>query len=246
MEIDQKDVDALIREKYHGNSHADLKEDLKRLAEGEPLAYVIGNVPFLGLSLDLSSRPLIPRVETEWWTEKLIAHLGDRRLRVLDLCAGSGAIGLALLKHCPNIHVSFGELVEEHAKLIRKNLELNGLDATRADIRTGNLFAPFSGERFDLIASNPPYIPQGRPLPESVEAFEPHEALFSGTDGLTLIRQIAKEASGYLSPSGEVWMECDSENIAEAEKLLHEGGALRTEIQSDQYGRSRFVVAFYS
>lgn len=245
MEVDPKDVDALIREKYEGDPDADLTEELRRLQGGEPLAYVIGHIPFLGLSIDLASRPLIPRPETEWWTEKLAAHIGTKDIRVLDLCAGSGAIGLALLKHCPNARVSFGELVLEHARTIRKNLERNGLDSSRADIRTGNLFEPFEGERFDLIATNPPYIPETRPLPESVSTFEPSEALYSGGDGLGVISSITKEAKEHLLPSGEVWMECDIENIEEAAKLLAESGALRTEIQNDQYERPRFVVAFY-
>ncbi len=246
MEADKSDIQALIREKYEGDADADISQDVMRLAAGEPLAYVIGHIPFLGLTITLDSHPLIPRPETEWWTEKLVAHLNERGVStVLDLCAGSGAIGLATLKHVPGVHVSFGEVAREHSALIQKNLESNNLDASRADIRTGDLFAPFTGERFDVIATNPPYIPQGRELPVSVSAFEPAEALYGGEDGLHLIRQIAQEAREHLHPGGELWMECDTEHIEEVQKLLLEGGAISAAIQNDQYERPRLVLALY-
>lgn len=259
MEIDQKDIEALRREKYNNDKEADMKTDLARLAEGEPLAYVIGHIPFLGLSIDLESRPLIPRPETEWWTEELVAHINtdmiyhiiqqEKReecvVRVLDVCAGSGAIGLAVLKHCPSTQVSFAELMEEHKAIIQKNIHIHNLDASRADIRIGDLFVPFSNERFDIIATNPPYIPGNRTLPESVMRFEPHEALFAGTNGLDSIRRIVKEAPIYLYPGGKLWMECDTENIEHASFLAMDHGASYTKIRTDQYGRPRLLVAYY-
>lgn len=240
----------LIRDKYDGNGDADLSEDLARLFKGEPLAYVIGWMPFMSLRIDLDSRPLIPRPETEWWTEELIAHLrerfGETPFAFLDLCAGSGAIGLAVLSAFPHARVSFGELVPEHALLIRKNLRANGLDEGRADIRVSDLFAAFAGERFDIIATNPPYIPEGRLLDTSVTEHEPSEALYAGSDGLALIRTIAKGASAHLGPAGEIWMECDIANIDDAAQLLMEHEAAYTKIRSDQYGRPRIVVGYFA
>lgn len=240
METSREDVEALIRDKYAGDRSADLSGDLARLSEGEPLAYVIGWVPFLGLRINLDSRPLIPRPETEWWAEELITKLEGKKLRVLDLCAGSGAIGLSILAHVPGAQVSFGELMEEHVEQIRKNLELNGLDASRADIREGDLFEPFLGETFDLIVSNPPYIPEGRELPESVLEYEPEEALYSGPDGLEVLRRIAKEAPTHLTSGGELWIEADVENIEEAARLVQ-----NPEIRTDPYGRPRLLVGHY-
>ncbi len=232
MDADQK---ALLREKPDATP-----QDLERLSRGEPLAYILGHIPFLGVSVGLESKPLIPRPETEWWTEELIHRIGDEPLRVLDLCAGSGAIGLALLKHCPQVQVSFGELSPSHTEAIQKTLLANGLDMSRATIRNGNLFAPFTNEMFDIIATNPPYIPSGRTLSESVAQYEPAEALFSGTDGLDLIKRIAEEASSHLSPGGELWMECDIENIEVARGLFP-----KARIHTDQYGRPRLLVAYY-
>lgn len=244
MDISRDDREALIRDKYDGDQTADLTDDIRRLSEGEPLAYVIGWIPFMGLRISLDSHPLIPRPETEWWTELLVRHLSakydSKPFSFLDLCAGSGAIGLAVLKHFPAVTVSFGELVPEHAELIRKNIELNKLDATRAHIHTSDLFETFGEERFNLIACNPPYIPNKRTLDASVTEYEPPLALFSGKDGLDLIKRIAKEAPHHLQPGGELWIECDIENIAEAADLLP-----RSEIRTDQYGRPRLLMGYY-
>jgi len=240
MEVDPKDIETLYKEKPDAGEY-----DVARLKDGEPLAYVIGHIPFLGLSLDLSSYPLIPRPETEWWTEMLCTYIGERTVHVLDLCAGSGAIGLSILKHCPNATVSFGERIEDHVALIQKNILRNGLDASRAAVYAGDLFAPFEGSRFDIIACNPPYIPEARTLDRSVVSFEPKEALFSGEDGLETIRRVTEDTGRFLTPQGELWMECDIENIEEAGRLAKEGGAARFEIRTDQYERPRILVAYW-
>lgn len=244
------DRDLLIRDKYAGDTSVDLTKDLARLKAGEPLAYVIGWIPFLGLHIALDSRPLIPRPETEWWTEELITHLterfGEKPFTLLDLCAGSGAIGLAILATFPNAHVSFGERMPEHVAQIWKNLEENGLDASRARICESDLFDAFSNEQFAVIATNPPYIPESRTLEMTVTNFEPSEALFAGVDGLSVIERIAQEASKHLLPSGEVWMECDIANIDRAAELLSKNAAARTEIHTDPYGRPRVVVGYYA
>lgn len=267
------DLELLIRDKYDGDAGGVTVEDKERLARGEPLSYVIGWLPFLGVRVDLSSRALIPRPETEWWTEKCITHLNNSTLiplnpssrstmiyhstcSVLDLCAGSGAIGLAVLKHCPNAHVTFAELDANHLLSIERSIEDNGLDASHARLVAGDLFENLAGDQFDIIVCNPPYVPSGRELEASVRELEPSAALFSGGDGLELIRRIAREAPAHLikgrgepaSPErkrGELWLEADIENIEEARRLLVAAGASRTDMQSDLYGRPRLVVAYY-
>ncbi len=246
MEVSKKDIDLLIQDKYEGsteNKHL-LRRDMARLAVGEPLAYVIGWIPFLGLKICLNSKPLIPRPETEWWTEELIRSLSSTKLTVLDLCAGSGAIGCAVLKLLSNAQVSFGEIIPEHETTIRKNISENGLDASRATVRVGDLFAPFEDEMFDVIATNPPYIPEDRKLEESVLLHERPEALFAGSDGLSLIRRIASEAPRHMNPGGTLWLECDTEH-AEAARELIATYAKNAEIRTDQYGRPRVIVGYY-
>lgn len=250
MEITPTDITHLIRDKYDGDITADIKEDLARLASGEPLAYVIGWIPFLGLRIRLDSFPLIPRPETEWWTEMLTEHLKERYVNkefsLLDLCAGSGVIGLSILSKLPGAQVSFGELSPLHSALISVNIDENNLDTTRATVRSGDLFEPYANETFDIIATNPPYIPTTRTLEECVTSFEPSEALFSGPKGLDIIERIINEAPEHLNKGGELWMECDTTNIETAAAHMKLVGFTDIEIRTDLYGRPRLVVGYFS
>ncbi len=256
-----KDERWLLDEKYKGVATPEFEKDKARLERGEPVAYVIGLTPFLGLNIYLDSRPLIPRPETEWWAEELLRVMrkclvessmrrpedfskGTKQLRFIDLCSGSGAIGCAVLKHMPNAEVYFGEIDSAHEATIRKNISKNDLDAGRAHIGIGNLFEPFGGEMFDFIASNPPYIPSGRTLPESVEKWEPTLALRAGEDGLSVIRKIAEELPRRLREGGQAWIECDSAH-AEAACALFNTKILKARVINDLYGNPRVVVVSY-
>ncbi|MBI5405912.1 peptide chain release factor N(5)-glutamine methyltransferase [Candidatus Kaiserbacteria bacterium] len=247
-----RDEKWLLEEKYHGNATVAYAADAKRLASGEPLGYVIGWQPFLGLNIYLDSHPLIPRPETEWWTEQLLTNLEAKlpigsfasKFKFLDLCAGSGAIGCAALARLPDARVYFGEIDPAHTATIVKNIRENNLDEPRADILTGDLFGPFAGLRFDVIAANPPYVSAGRALPSSVAGYEPATALFAGEDGLDIIRRIAKELSKYLKESGTAWIECDSAHAAAACALFAEQG-FDAQIRTDQYGDSRVLVVSF-
>jgi release factor glutamine methyltransferase len=141
--------------------------------------------------------------------------------------------------------MTFAELMPAHTEQIRQNIKENALDASRATVLEGDLFSALPKDsRFDVIATNPPYVPAERALPESVTEFEPHEALFAGHDGLALIERIAKEAPQHLNPNGELWMECDTSNIDSAKGLLETNGG-NPEIRPDQYGRPRFLVSYW-
>jgi release factor glutamine methyltransferase len=211
----------------------------------EPLAYTIGDQPFLGMTIYLDSRPLIPRPETEWWTEQLLNSLnGGRQFRFLDLCAGSGAIGCAALKMLPHAQVYFGEIDPAHKATILKNIRENKLDESRATIGIGDLFIPFGDTRFDVIAANPPYIPEGRVLPASVAKYEPATALFAGDDGLAAIRRIAEALPKHLAKTGVAWVECDSSHTEKARTLFERQG-LSAKVMPDQYGVPRVIVVSF-
>lgn len=250
VSIPKSDIEALIRDKYDGDRTVDLSADIARLEADEPLAYVIGWIPFLGARINLGSCPLIPRPETEWWTQQLITHVQERfrdePFALLDLCAGSGAIGIAVLKALPNAHVSFGEIDAEHAETIRQNIKENGIAESRTLVLCGDLLEPFEDLQYNFIVSNPPYIPETRPLDESVLAHEPRIALYAGNDGLDVIRRIAHDAPGYLCQDSELWVECDIANIKAAESLVVGHGANSAEIRTDLYGRPRVVVGYYA
>ncbi len=267
----------LLEEKYDGKETPEYETDRKRLVSHEPLGYIIGWQPFLGLRIYLDSKPLIPRPETEWWTDQLIQNTRNAqacpieerterdgvsqsnfsaekyavpktgmpvRFKFLDLCAGSGAIGCAALAKLLRAQIYFGEIEPAHKQTIQKNIRENNLDASRADVRIGDLFEPFGDMRFDIIAMNPPYIPTDRILPASVSSYEPANALYSGTDGLDVIRRVATDLSKYLTENGIAWIECDSAQ-AETACALFRAQNLLAEIHADQYGVPRIIVVSF-
>ncbi len=263
-----KDEQWLLEEKYCWEKTAKYDADRERLAQGEPLGYVIGWQPFLGLKIYLDSKPLIPRPETEWWVEQMLAELTDceraepfsaalraarpsptaengsarsRALQFLDLCAGSGAIGCSALARLPTAHVYFGEIDPAHEATIQRNIRENDLDVSRTDIRIGDLFEPFNDMRFDVIAVNPPYVPINRILPASVADYEPDRALYAGADGLDIIRRVAAELPNYLAPGGTAWIECDTAHAAAACAVFETHG-LSCKIRTDQYDKPRILV----
>ncbi len=244
--VSRQDAAFLLRDKYGGKETEAYRQDLKRLAAGEPLAYIIGWIPFLGLRIFLDARPLIPRPETEWWTEKLIQYLqknlSKNPLAILDLGAGSGAIGCAILAALPRARVTFVDKEARYAQTIEKNIATNGIARARVTIRTGDLFNPVAQEKFDIVATNPPYIPLSRTIPLSVEKYEPLEALRAGEDGLALIRRIAQNARAHLRAKGQVWVEVDSAHARHAEKIFRAKG-METELHRDLYGRRRLIIA---
>ena len=213
--------------------------------EEEPLAYQIGDQPFLGLTIHLDSHPLIPRPETEWWTDKLLTHVGRSTsdIKFLDLCAGSGAIGCAALKMLPEAQVYFGEIDPAHEATILKNIRENHLDKSRAHIHIGDLFDALPADAtFDVIAVNPPYIPADRDLPASVADYEPALALRAGSDGLAIIRRVAVSARRRLAENGVLWCECDSAHADAACTFFADQG-LHADILNDQYCEPRVIRA---
>ena len=243
-----QDEEWLLEEKYDGLKSLAFFADRVRLQAGEPLAYVIGHIPFLHTKIYLDSQPLIPRPETEFWVENAITEIQSMSLpspKILDLCAGSGCIGIAVAKALPSSIVHFAEIEESHHQTILKNCTENKIDHSRIQICTGNLFEN-TLPRYDFILSNPPYISTVLDRAQaSVKKFEPHVALYSGADGLDLIRLILKQAKEQLTPAGILFIEHEPEHVAELQKLGAEAD-LSISTHTDQYNvprYSRFAVA---
>ncbi len=196
----------------------------KRLAEnrltGAPLQYVIGETCFYGLDFDTDTRALIPRFDTEILAESAIKELRDKSgVRVLDLCTGSGCIAVAIKKNCPDATVVATDVSEEALSLAKQNARKNGVEI---DFKRGSLFgAVKKEEKFDLIVTNPPYIPSGdiAGLDKEVCDYEPRLALDGGADGLDFYRDIAAKAKDYLTENGAIMLEVGI-NQAEAVKGL--------------------------
>ena len=201
------------REHYvSDNQCQQIEQYAQRILSGEPLAYVLGEWEFYGLKLQVNSNVLIPRDDTCAVTELAINQL--RTLpgtpRVLDLCTGSGCIGLAIAQKVPNARVTLADLSKEALVVARKNVAANGLLSRVSCVTADAMNGPdkFLG-KFDIIVSNPPYITtqEMEELPNSVKAFEPHMALWGGIDGLDFYREIADRYRDALKPGGYLCFE---------------------------------------
>lgn len=204
--------------------------------------YARGHVPFLDCTIFLDSRPLIPRPETEYWAEKAIGEIKKHPSpRVLDLFAGSGAVGVSVLKHVPASSVDFGELVKAHGPTILKNVRGNGIDESRARILLTDVYGSIP-DTYDFILANPPYIAEdASDVDESVRTHEPHEALFAGDGGFALIEKTISGAGLRLSPDGVLYLEHRPEQAAGIAETARKNG-LSAETLPDQYRILRYSV----
>ena len=234
----------LLEEKYHGEQSDAFFADCKRLALGEPLGYLIGYVPFLDCKIWLDSHPLIPRPETEFWVEKAISEIknaGPSSPHLLDLCSGSGCIGVSVAKAIPTSIIDFSEIDLSHIPTIKKNLSENEIASERTTIHHTNLFEGIE-TTYDFILSNPPYIDLtlGQ-TDESVLKYEPYIALSGGLEGLEIIEDIIKRAPLFLNPHGQLWLEHEPAQTKAINILASENNFSIT-THNDQYGVNRYSV----
>jgi len=232
----------LLREKYGGIKTDAYYRDAIRVKSGEPIDYVIGFTPFLHCQIDLSCDPLIPRQETEYWVENLIAeHRGRPALTCLDIYSGSGCIGVALAKHFYDSKVTFGELDKNLLEQTKLNLSLNDIDHSRTDIYQSNCFSSIPIMRYDIITANPPYIAYERiaQVSRSVSDWEPMEALFAQDEGLHHIKIILKEAQQYLNDGGYVYIEFDHPQYEAIKEILDDHPLYTADFIPDQFGKWR-------
>ena len=198
-----------------------VRDLVDRHLAGEPVAYLIGEWEFYGLPLDISPDVLIPRPDTEVVAEQAIAYvktLGE--CRVLDLCAGSGCIGLAVAAQAPQARVVLGEYSDGALRICRQNIRRSGLSGRVVPMGTDAREKPEKslGE-FQCIVSNPPYIPSGdiAGLDVSVKDYEPHLALDGGEDGLDFYRSISEKWKEALAPGGRLYFEV---GVGQADAVL--------------------------
>lgn len=215
-----------------------------RRKKREPLQYILGSFPFQGFDFYVDQRVLIPRPETsllvDWALECLESHPGAA---VLDLCCGSGCIGLSVKKRRPDARVTLTDISPDALAVTQTNAD--HLDV-EAEVLEGDLFASVRGRRFDLILSNPPYIPtKDCPELQREVQYEPRMALDGGADGLFFYRRIAEEGPGYLHHGGLLMMELGFGEAASVRNLLLIGGAKQVEIRKDFAGLDRMILAVY-
>ncbi len=218
----------------------------RRRAAGEPFQYVVGEAPFRHLVLAVDRRVLIPRPETEFLVERVLARVSAGALAV-DIGTGSGAIALALASEG-----NFARVIATDRS--RDALDVAAANAGRCraalraplEFREGDLLAPVAGERATVLVSNPPYIAEAEmaQLPALVRDWEPHLALVSANDGLAATAAIVRDAADHLEAHGWLALEVDERRAERVAALIAATGAFApASIEHDLTGRARFVMA---
>lgn len=221
---------------------------IQRRKDREPTAMILGEWDFMGLTFRLNKSTLIPEQDTEVLVETALEELkrrgpGEAPLRILDLCTGSGCILLSLLHELRNAGGLGTDLSEEALEAARENAVRLGLQE-RAAFRQGDLWEPVGDERFDLIVSNPPYVPTDviPTLEPEVRCGEPYAALDGGEDGLVFYRRIMEEAAGHLKPSGIIIVESGFDEAAQIAALMQDQKLRGIRTVKDYGGLDRVVL----
>ncbi|CAN4280453.1 peptide chain release factor N(5)-glutamine methyltransferase [Pseudoxanthomonas sp. LjRoot125] len=215
---------------------------LARRVAGEPVAYLVGHRGFWTLDLQVSPATLIPRPETERLVELALERLpADRPLRIADLGTGTGAIALSLASERPQAQVVATDFSADALAVARANGVSNAI--ANVEFRHGSWWAPLQGERFHLVASNPPYIAEGDAhLAQGDLRFEPPTALSSGADGLEAIREIVGDASTHLMPGGWLLLEHGWDQGAAIRALMTAAGFFDVATETDLEQRDRVTL----
>lgn len=215
---------------------------IEERASHTPLQHITGEQEFMGYRFIVTGDVLVPRMDTELLVEEAAkrAILGAR---ILDLCTGSGIIGIALKKMCFGAEVTMTDISDEALKVARRNAELN-----KADVRIirSDMFRGLDpAEKFTMIVSNPPYIPSAdiRELDPEVRDHDPMLALDGGEDGLDFYREIAADAPNYLLPGGNLLMEIGYDQGESVPDLLERTGFTDVQVLKDLAGNDRVVCA---
>ena len=221
---------------------------IQRRKDREPTAMILGEWDFMGLTFRLNKSTLIPEQDTEVLVETALEELkrrglGEAPLRILDLCTGSGCILLSLLHELRNAGGLGTDLSEEALEAARENAVRLGLQE-RGTFRQGDLWEPVGDERFDLIVSNPPYVPTDviPTLEPEVRCGEPYAALDGGEDGLVFYRRIMEEAAGHLKPSGIIIVESGFDEAAQIAALMQDQKLRGIRTVKDYGGLDRVVL----
>ena len=228
----------------------EVQNNLKRLLQDEPIAYILGQWEFYGLPLHVTPDVLIPRDDTCAVADLAIhqALFLDKDPRILDLCCGTGCIGLAIASRVKDAKVTLADISPKALAVAKENVALNKLSGRVRCVSADALKPafPFLG-KFDMIVSNPPYITgaEMKELPRSVADYEPHLALYGGEDGLDFYRSIVKNFAPALKPGGYLAFEYGDTQADDVCAILEENGYTVVQRARDYNDRERAVLAQY-
>lgn len=216
---------------------------LERRVSGEPVQYILGFADFMGLKFHVDKRVLIPRQDTETLVEAAVIDLQRRKNpKVLDLCTGSGAIGLSIKSLIPDAQMTLTDISISALEVAEKNAKALSVSV---NFRHGDLFKAVGREKFDLIVSNPPYLrtDEMENLQREVR-FEPAIALEAGERGMDFYERIAQDAAGHLNPGGTIYLETGCEQARDVLELLNRNiDAEASGVICDLCGKERIAWA---
>ncbi len=214
---------------------------LERRSDELPLAYISGEKEFWSMTLIVSPDTLVPRPETELLVDQALQHIPkNENFSILDLGTGCGAIALAIAKERPHCDITATDVSDAALAVARENA--NRLALANVEFLCGDWTAPVAGRTFDIIASNPPYVPEADPDLERLK-HEPQIALLSGKDGLDAIRRISVEAKSVLRPGGTLLIEHGDNQAEEIARILSADGWGEISQVNDLAGKPRVTIA---
>ena len=218
---------------------AEYENVLNKRAEHVPLQYITGEQEFMGIPFRVNESVLIPRQDTETLVEEALKVVRPG-MKVLDMCTGSGCILISILKNIVDVQGFGYDISKQAINVAKENAKLNNVDAS---FERSDLFENVS-DKFDVIVSNPPYIPTdviGGLMPE-VAVYEPMQALDGKEDGLHFYRRIIEKASDYLNPDGKLLFEIGHDQGESVSKLMMEAGYKDVRVIKDLAGNDRVVT----
>jgi len=223
-----------------------IQQDMQKLMEGCPVQYVLGETEFYGLPFKVTPAVLIPRPETEELVQMVVQQYEGQKVRIWDVGTGSGCIAVSLAKMLPHAEIFATDISEEALAVARANAELNGVGVTfaRHDM-ADDAHLPFGETHFDVIVSNPPYIPASdrSSMHKNVVDYEPETALFvPDNDKLWCYRALARLAQRTLVPGGRIYVETYHDFHEELAEMFQQHGFSDVQSVRDLNGRLRFVV----
>ena len=226
------------------------RQMIEKRGQRIPLEYILGYTEFMGLKFEVDSHVLIPRQDTETLVEQVLHEQKDPDIRLLDLCTGSGCIAISLAVMGGYRDVMAADLSEAALKVAAENadhlLQERRKEGCRFTLRRGDLFEALKpGERFDVLTSNPPYIPTEvvRGLEPEVKDHEPWMALDGTEDGLAFYRRIAHESKAWLNPGACIYLEIGYDQGEAVSRLLEAAGFCNIQVIKDLPGLDRVVRA---
>lgn len=227
------DIDYL-KKYYNGN----IEEAIKRLNNGEPVQYIVGDVDFYGNTIKVDKRVLIPRFETEGLVEIVLKHLNNTNLDVVDLGTGSGCIAITVKKKLPNINMDAVDISIDAIELAKENAKLNNVEI---NFMLGDMLNPLS-KKYDCIISNPPYIAYDEEVMDIVKNNEPHLALYADNNGLYLYEEILKNCKNYLKEKYYIFFEIGYSQGEKIKEIALKYLDCSVEVKKDLQGFDRYII----